>query len=199
MKNVMSAGKTRQKLAKKRSLCVINEQIESNFNAVWPSAIVFQQPAKGLSKIVLLAILVLSILKGTINACPLELPTATLSINGHRLIVELAATPQSRGCGLSKRTALDENQGMLFIYPRSAPRTFWMKDTWLPLSIAFLDDSGNIINIEIMLPDQTEKKYHSSKSALYALEVNQGWFRLHGIKAGDRVEMKAIVNIKGPR
>jgi len=154
---------------------------------------------KGLSKIVLLAILVLSILKGTINACPLELPTATLSINGRHLIVELAATPQSRRCGLSKRTALDANQGMLFIYPRSDLRTFWMKDTWIPLSIAFVDDSGNIINIEIMSPDQTAQKYHSSKPALYALEVNQGWFRLHGIKAGDRVEMKAIVNIKGPR
>ncbi len=139
---------------------------------------------KDIPKITLLVIFALSILKGTINACPLELPTAAVSINGHHLIVELAATPQSRGCGLSKRTALDENQGMLFIYPRSDLRTFWMKDTWLPLSIAFLDDSGNIINIEIMLPDQTEKKYHSSKPALYALEVNQGWFRLHGIKAG---------------
>ncbi len=67
-----------------------------------------------------------------------------------------------------------------------------MKDTWFPLSIAFLDDSGNIINIEIMSPDQTQTRYHSRRPALYALEVNQGWFRLHGIKAGDKVEMGAV-------
>lgn len=151
----------------------------------------------GLSKTVLLIILFLSILDGTLNACPLELPTTAVSINGHRLIVELAATPQSRRCGLSNRAALDENQGMLFVYPRSELRTFWMKNTRIPLSIAFLDDSGNIINIEIMSPNQTEKKYRSSKPALYALEVNQGWFKLHGIIAGDRVEMKQVVNTGG--
>jgi uncharacterized membrane protein (UPF0127 family) len=128
------------------------------------------------------------------------LPTAAVSINGRRLIVELAATPQSRRCGLSNRAALGENQGMLFIYPRSDLRTFWMKDTRIPLSIAFLDDSGKIINIEIMSPNQTEERYHSRKPALYALEVNQGWFKLNGIKAGDRVEMKPSVNIgESPR
>jgi hypothetical protein len=98
---------------------------------------------------------------------------------------------------LSKRAALDDNHGMLFVYPRSDLRIFWMKDTWIPLSIAFLDGSGNIINIEIMSPDQTEKKYHSRLPALYALEVNQGWFKLHGINAGDRVEMKQVVNTGG--
>ena len=154
----------------------------------------------GLSKIVLLIIFVSTTLNGTIDACPLELPTTAVSINGHHLIVELAATPQSRRCGLSNRAALDENQGMLFVYPQSDLRTFWMKDTRIPLSIAFLDDAGNIINIEIMSPDQTGKKYHSSKPALYALEVNQGWFKLNGIKAGDRVEMKPSVNIgESPR
>lgn len=68
-------------------------------------------------------------------------------------------------------------------------RTFWMKDTWVPLSIAFLDEDGNIINIEIMSPDQTHERYHSRKPATYALEVNWGWFDKHGIEPGDRVEM----------
>ncbi len=152
---------------------------------------------KGLFKIILLVIFALSVLKGTLHACPLELPTTAATINGHRLMVELAATPQSRRCGLSNRAALGENQGMLFVYPRSELRTFWMKDTWIPLSIAFLDDAGIIINIEIMSPDQTEKRYHSGKPALYALEVNQGWFKLHGINAGDRVQLKEIINIGG--
>src|SRR5210317_1543147 len=124
----------------------------------------------GLSKIVLLIIFVLTTLNETVDACPLELPTTAVSINGHRLIVELAATPQSRRCGLSNRAALGQSQGMLFIYPRSELRTFWMKDTRIPLSIAFLDDSRHIINIEFMSPNQTEKRYHSSKPALYALE-----------------------------
>ncbi|MEE4114225.1 MAG: DUF192 domain-containing protein [Desulfobacteraceae bacterium] len=151
---------------------------------------------KGLSKIILLVIFVLSIIKGTLNACPLELPTASITIDGHRLVVELAATPQSRRCGLSHRAALGENQGMLFIYAESDLRTFWMKDTQIPLSIAFLDDSGKIITIEIMTPNQTEKRYHSGRPARYALEVNQGWFRLHGIRPGDRVEIQPVVDTK---
>ena len=146
--------------------------------------------AVGFPGMFFMTLLISAILAGKINACPLELPTTSVSINLHVLVVELAATPQSRACGLSNRTALNENHGMLFVYPGSGLRTFWMKDTWIPLSIAFLDDSGKIINIEIMSPDQTEERYHSSMPATYALEVNQGWFRLHGIKAGDRVEMK---------
>lgn len=154
--------------------------------------------AGGFRRILLLALVVSSSLTGTISACPLELPTTCISINGHDLVVELAATPQSRACGLSRRPALDENHGMLFVYPRSGPRTFWMKDTWIPLSIAFLDDSGTIINIEIMSPDQTEKRYRSSRPALFALEVNQGWFRLHGIKAGDKVDLREAGITGGP-
>lgn len=143
----------------------------------------------GLLRMFLITILMSSILVGTVGACPLELPTASVSINGHRLVVEIAATPRSRACGLSKRSVLNENHGMLFVYPRPEPRTFWMRDTWIPLSIAFLDDAGNIINIEIMSPDQTTNRYRSRRPALFALEVNQGWFRSHGIEAGDKVEM----------
>lgn len=135
-------------------------------------------------------LLLLSALTQKIGACPFELPETTVSINAHRLVVELAETTQARACGLSNRTVLDKDHGMLFVYPRSELITFWMKDTRIPLSIAFLDDSGKIINIEIMAPDQTETRYHSRLPALYALEVNQGWFRMHGIKAGDRVKFE---------
>jgi uncharacterized membrane protein (UPF0127 family) len=144
-----------------------------------------------------LVLLIASALTGEAGACPLELPTTSLSINGHRLVVELAVTHLSRTCGLSNRAALDENHGMLFVYARSGFRSFWMKDTHIPLSIAFLDESGKILNIEIMSPDQTEKRYRSIRPARFVLEVNQGWFRLHGIKAGDRVEMKAAGIIGG--
>lgn len=143
----------------------------------------------GIPKVWLMTMLISATLAGTASACPFELPTASVSVNGHRLIVELAATHQSRACGLSRRLVLEDNHGMLFVYPGPDPRTFWMKDTWIPLSIAFLDDAGTIINIEMMSPGQTEERYYSRMPAVYALEVNQGWFRLHGIKAGDRVEI----------
>lgn len=129
-------------------------------------------------------------------ACPLELPVATISINGHALTVELATTPKARVCGLSKRVKLPVNHGMLFIYPTIGQRTFWMKDTHIPLSIAFVDDSGRIQSMQDMTPRQTVERYQSLQPVRYALEVNQGWFADYGIGVGDIVEMKLPVVIK---
>ena len=131
-------------------------------------------------------------------ACPLELPTTTVSINGHGLIVELAFTPEFRSCGLSHRHSLESHHGMLFVFPKADPRRFWMKDTWMPLSAAFIDDSGKIINIEKMTPDQTTKQYLSHRPALYVLEVNQGWFDAHGVQTGDTVvmELPLMLNVQ---
>lgn len=130
---------------------------------------------------------------GRTLACPLELPTATISIKGYTLTAELATTPAARACGLSHRDELPKNYGILFIYPDLRPRSFWMKDTKIPLSIAFLDDSGQIFSIQDMTPMQTDRKYHSPRPASYAIEVNQGWFSRHGIDVGDAVEMKLPV------
>ena len=135
-------------------------------------------------------------ISGKTLACPLELPVATISVNGHPLAVELAATPKARVCGLSKRVQLPDNQGMLFIYPDLGQRSFWMKDTQIPLSIAFLDDSGRILSIQDMTPMQTNERYHSLQPVRYALEVNQGWFAAHGIGVGDIVEMNLPVVIE---
>jgi len=131
-------------------------------------------------------------------ACPYKLPTAVVSIDGQDLFVELAFTPDTRSCGLSNRYTLGESKGMLFLFPNSDKRTFWMKNTHIPLSIAFMDDTGRIITIHQMEADQTSTTYHSFHSVSYALEVNQGWFILHGIKNGDRVEMAlpAVLNIQ---
>jgi len=127
---------------------------------------------------------------GKASACPLELPTATISIKGYTLTVELATTPSARTCGLSHRDELPKNHGMLFIYPDLRPISYWMKDTKIPLSIAFLDDSLQIFSIQEMTPMQTDRLYHSSRPANYALEVNQGWFSRHGIDVGDAVIMR---------
>jgi uncharacterized protein len=134
--------------------------------------------------------LILTTLATSALACPIELPTTTISIKGYTLTVELATTPRSRGCGLSHRDKLPKNQGMLFIFSDRRPRNFWMKDTFIPLSIAYLDDSGQIFSIQDMVPLQTDEQYPSLQAASYALEVNQGWFRRHGVKAGDVVKME---------
>ncbi len=130
---------------------------------------------------------------GGIPACPLELPASIVAVKGQDLQTELAATPEARTCGLSNRSELPEDHGMLFIYPNRAPRTFWMKNTFFPLSIAFLDDKGTILSINVMTPMQTAERYRSLQPVRYALEVNQGWFDRHGIGVGDFVEIKLPV------
>jgi uncharacterized membrane protein (UPF0127 family) len=150
--------------------------------------------AKPLTCIVLSTILIF--ISAKTPACPLDLPAATISLKGHPLAVELATTPKARACGLSNRVKLPENHGMLFIYPTPGPRTFWMKDTHIPLSIAFFDDSGLITSIQHMTPMQTDERYRSLQPVRYALEVNQGWFAEHGIGVGDHVEMKLPVVIE---
>lgn len=138
------------------------------------------------------------LLEAPATACPFQLPTTTISVNGNPLVVELAVTPRARNCGLSHRALLGTDRGMLFVYPNSRPLSFWMKETHIPLSIAFLDGSGIVINIENMVPDQINARYRSRLPAVFALEVNRGWFHLHGVKPGDRVEIKLPASADGP-
>ena len=121
------------------------------------------------------------------QACPLELPTTRLAVAGQVLEVELAVTPSARACGLSRRQRLEAGHGMLFVYPSAQPLAFWMKDTWIPLSIAWIDDHGRITGIEAMAPERTDVVYDSPGLARLALEVVQGWFADHGIAVGDQV------------
>lgn len=121
-------------------------------------------------------------------ACGTELPVVALMIGSTELQVEIAATPSARACGLSRRDHLDPEAGMLFVFPDPARRAFWMHETRIPLSIAFLDADRQIINSHDMAPMQTEERYPSDGPASYALEVNLGWFDEHGIGTGDRAE-----------
>lgn len=122
------------------------------------------------------------------NAAPEPvLPTATISVGGNPVVVELADTPALRQQGLMERTALKPDHGMLFVYPSERPRSFWMKNTPLPLSIAFLDTQGRIVRLADMAPyDETSTP--SRYPAMYALEMEQGWFARMGVASGDRVE-----------
>ena len=116
-----------------------------------------------------------------------ELPQATLAIGQHKLIAEVANTDATRSTGLMHRRMLPENRGMLFIFPDVALHGMWMMNTHLPLSVAFLDTKGVIINIADMTP-HTQNTHSATRPARYALEMNQGWFAKRGIKPGDRVE-----------
>lgn len=115
--------------------------------------------------------------------------TALMEVNGIRLTVELAEKPKERSLGLMYRKSLPENMGMLFIYKRPAVMNFWMKNTYIPLSIAYIDTAGYIIAILKMEPLNTEKIYTSPAPAVWALEVNQGWFERNGVKVGDRIRL----------
>jgi hypothetical protein len=115
------------------------------------------------------------------------LPTAPLSINGHKITAEVAATPAQRSTGLMHRFSLRPDHGMIFVFERPEPQSFWMMNTFIPLSIAFIAPDGRIINIDDMAPH--DKNTHWSKGpALYALEMRKGWFAERGIRAGDVVK-----------
>ena len=103
------------------------------------------------------------------------------------MLAEVAATEQSRTTGLMYRFSLNPDSGMLFVFGTPQPMTFWMKNTYVPLSIAFIDADGRIVNIEDMAP-QTEATHGSRGLALYALEMKKGWFGANGIGPGDRVD-----------
>ena len=110
-----------------------------------------------------------------------------LNIGGHEIKAEVASDYKSIKNGLMYRDKLGAESGMLFIFPKAKKRSFWMKNTKIPLSIAYLDENGDILNIEDMTPQSTEG-ISSKGNAKYALEVNQGWFDSKGISPGDRVE-----------
>jgi len=101
----------------------------------------------------------------------------------HRIHAEVVETPAKRAEGLMFRKSLPANYGMLFVFDQTAQHCMWMRNTLIPLSVAFLDGQGRIINVEEMLP-QTENNHCASKPAKYALEMNPGWFKSRGLGAG---------------
>lgn len=111
-------------------------------------------------------------------------------VGGTTITVDLALTGPQMEQGLKYRRRLPEDRGMLFIYSKPVQSPFWMKDTHIPLSIAFINREGRIISIQKMEPDNDLKIYHPPRPFLYALEMNQGWFQRNNIQAGDKVVMQ---------
>lgn len=104
----------------------------------------------------------------------------------HLIKAELAADPASRTRGLMFRERLGPNEGMLFVFQDKAQHCFWMRNTLIPLSIAFLDDDGRIVNVEDMAP-RTEDSHCPMRPVRFALEMEQGWFGRRGLQAGSQL------------
>jgi uncharacterized membrane protein (UPF0127 family) len=114
------------------------------------------------------------------------LPKVPLYLKSKEIRVEVAKTPEERAKGLMGRTHLGEDEGMLFIFEKEDYHGFWMKNTLIPLSIAFIDREGKIVAITDMEP-RTLETHPPPQPVLYALEMKKGWFSANGIKAGDSI------------
>ncbi len=113
-----------------------------------------------------------------------DLPKGPLYVKGIEIWVEVAKAPPERAKGLMERRHLGRDAGMLFIFETEDYHGFWMKNTLIPLSIAFMDREGRIVKITDMAP-QTLETHDPPKPILYALEMNKGWFATNGIRVGD--------------
>lgn len=115
------------------------------------------------------------------------LPLVRLQIGGHTLTAEVASTPEQQQTGLMNRRSLPANRGMVFVFTQSQPVCMWMKNTFIPLSVAFITSDGRIVNIADMQP-QTEDVHCGQTDVRYALETPLHWFAQRGIRSGARVQ-----------
>jgi uncharacterized membrane protein (UPF0127 family) len=113
-------------------------------------------------------------------------PVAQLNAGMHLIRAEVVSEPGTRAQGLMYRKSMAQNAGMLFIFDEAAVHCMWMKNTLIPLSVAFIDDRGAIVNIADMEP-QTEASHCAAQPVRYALEMNRGWFASRGVKPGHRL------------
>ena len=118
-----------------------------------------------------------------------RLPTIELTAGMHVIRAELAITPVQQATGMMFRTEMTGNEGMLFVNEDASPRCFWMRNTLIPLTIAFLADDGTIVNLADMQP-RSETSHCSAQPVRYALEMRQGWFAKRGLQAGSRLRGK---------
>ena len=152
--------------------------------------IAIKQSAKSVAKPITIAILLFVTLLPHVtlaqDAPQTDLPRVRLTAGIHQINVQLAQTPEQRSVGLMFRKEMPQSEGMLFVFEQPTQQCFWMKNTLLPLTAAFVADDGTIVNLADMKP-QTTDSHCSAKPVRYVLEMNQGWFGKKGIKAGAKL------------
>jgi uncharacterized membrane protein (UPF0127 family) len=141
-------------------------------------------------KTALSALAALMLAATALPACAQEpqtnLPRVTLSAGMHQIDAQVAQTPDQRATGLMHRKEMPQHEGMLFVFERPTMQCFWMKDTLLPLSVAFLADDGTVVNLAEMKPLALDS-HCSAQPVRYVLEMNQGWFAKKGVKPGSKL------------
>jgi uncharacterized membrane protein (UPF0127 family) len=122
-----------------------------------------------------------------------QLQRITLSAGIHQMDIQVALTPEQHEIGLMYRAEMPQGEGMLFVFQNPSKQCFWMKNTILPLTAAFIADDGTIVNLEDMKP-QTTDSHCSLRPVRYVLEMNQGWFGKKGIKPGSKLSGRPFRN-----
>jgi uncharacterized membrane protein (UPF0127 family) len=117
----------------------------------------------------------------------MHLPRVRLQAGMHLIDAQVAQTPQSQQIGLMHRRSMPSNEGMLFVFGQAQIQCFWMKNTLLPLTAAFVDEDGTIVNLADMKPQSTQS-HCSEKPVRFVLEMNQGWFAKRNIKKGFKLK-----------
>ncbi|MDO5087595.1 MAG: DUF192 domain-containing protein [Comamonadaceae bacterium] len=128
----------------------------------------------------------------------LDLPRVTLTIGMHRIEAQVAQTHAQRQTGLMHRREMPQHEGMLFVFEQPGVQCFWMKNTLLPLTVAFVADDGAIVNLADMQP-LDERSHCSAKPVRYVLEMNQGWFGHRHIQPGARLKGRPFQAAKPPQ
>jgi uncharacterized membrane protein (UPF0127 family) len=144
------------------------------------------QPLRAWRAALTLTLLLVSIGSPAQDRAQPRLPTVELTAGMHRIQAEVAGTMEQQMVGLMHRRAMGPNEGMLFVYEEPQVHCFWMRNTLLPLTIAFIDDDGRIVNLRDMQP-LDESSHCAAKPVRFALEMHQGWFAKRGLKAGSRL------------
>ncbi|MDO5289218.1 MAG: DUF192 domain-containing protein [Pseudomonadota bacterium] len=121
----------------------------------------------------------------------LNLPRTALGVGMHRIDAQVASTPAQRQTGLMHRQHMPEHEGMLFVFEQPAVQCFWMRNTLIPLTAAFVQDDGTIVNLADMQPLK-DTSHCSEKPVRYVLEMNQGWFAARHVKPGHRLRGDAF-------
>ncbi|MFZ2739110.1 MAG: DUF192 domain-containing protein [Burkholderiaceae bacterium] len=125
----------------------------------------------------------------------LNLQRTTLQVGMHQIDTQLAISPEQRAIGLMFRQNMPQHEGMLFVFEQASVQCFWMKNTLLPLTAAFVAEDGRIVNLVDMKP-QTTDSHCSSEPVRFVLEMNQSWFSKKGIKAGFKLQGKPFTVAK---
>jgi uncharacterized protein len=157
-----------------------------------PRAFAFLQHNKTMKTLRTAMLLLVWLLAGTASAQDqpqTNLPRARLQAGMYQIDVQLALTSEQRQVGLMFRAEMPQHEGMLFVFEQPAQQCFWMKNTLLPLTAAFVADDGTIVNLVDMKPGSTES-HCSAKPVRFVLEMNQGWFARKSIKAGFKLTGK---------